>query len=129
MKRSKKAVEFKHSGLNCGQAVLLAFADKTGLTDDELKRVGAAFGIGMGCFESTCGALCGAQMVLGLAKYNGKPIVRDARAFLEEFKKRVGATKCGDIKGRDTGVVLCECDNCIIHACDIAWEALCSNDA
>ena len=128
MKRSRRAVELKHSGMNCGQAILLAFGDKTGLSDDELKKVGAAFGIGMGCFESTCGALCGAQMVLGLARYNGKPLVRDARNFLEEFKKRVGATNCGEIRGKETGKPLCDCDNCLIHACDIAGEALCQGE-
>ena len=28
----------------------------------------------------------------------------------------IGATICKDLKGKDTGVVLCECDDCIRNA-------------
>lgn len=28
----------------------------------------------------------------------------------------IGATICKDLKGKDTGVVLCECDDCICNA-------------
>ena len=123
MKRSRRAVELKHSGMNCGQAILLAFGDKTGLSDDELKKVGAAFGIGMGCFESTCGALCGAQIVLGM-KNKGKPVMGMARRLYSEFLDTCGAAICIDLKGVTTGRMLCSCDDCVANAVEIVGGLL-----
>ena len=105
--RKEYAVQLKHSGYNCCQAVLCAFADETGKTEDELKKIGAAFGVGMGCLEATCGALIGTQMLMGMMKYQGMPILRDAAAALRKFESMCGATTCKELKGKDTGVVLC----------------------
>ncbi len=66
MDRAEMAVEYKHNRNNCAQAVLLAFADEVDLTEDQLKKIGAGFGIGMGNMEATCGALIGAGMIAGL---------------------------------------------------------------
>ncbi|MCR5772436.1 MAG: C-GCAxxG-C-C family protein [Butyrivibrio sp.] len=122
MERKELAVELKHNGNNCAQAVLCAFEDEVGLSKEELRKIGAGFGVGMGCMESTCGALCGAQMVLGMKKYDGKPVLRDAAGILKEFENRCGATVCKDLKGRDTGVVVCDCDDCVRHAVEIAEQ-------
>ena len=86
MDRKGYAVQLKHTSCNCCQAVLCAFADEVGMTEDELKRIGAAFGVGMGCLESTCGALIGAQMLMGIKKYQGKPMLRDAAGVLRQFE-------------------------------------------
>ena len=51
---------------NCAQGVLAAFAEALGMDEDTLFRVGANFGSGMR-IGSTCGAVTGALMVLGLA--------------------------------------------------------------
>ena len=118
--RKEYAVQLKHSGYNCCQAVLCAFADETGKTGEELKKIGAAFGVGMGCLEATCGALIGTQMVMGMMKYREKPMLREAAAVLRQFESMCGATVCKDLKGRDTGVVLCECDDCVRNAVEIA---------
>ena len=126
MDRKEYAVKLKHSGFNCAQAVLCAFADEVDLSEEELKRLGAAFGVGMGCLEATCGALIGAQMLLGLKKYEGKPVLRDAASILRSFETICGATICKELKGRDTGIVLCECDDCVRNAVEITeglkWE-------
>lgn len=119
MDRKGYAVQLKHTSCNCCQAVLCAFADEVGMTEDELKRIGAAFGVGMGCLESTCGALIGAQMLMGIKKYQGKPMLRDAAWVLRQFETMCKATICKDLKGRDTGVVLCECDDCVRNAVEI----------
>ena len=47
--------------MNCCQAVLVAFADKLGKSENELLRLGSGFGSGMGTMEGTCGALVGAM--------------------------------------------------------------------
>ena len=119
MDRKDYAVQLKHTSCNCCQAVLCAFADEVGMTEDELKRIGAAFGVGMGCLESTCGALIGAQMLMGMKKYQGRPMLRDAAGVLRQFESMCKATICKDLKGKDTDVVLCECDDCVRNAVEI----------
>ena len=123
MDRAEKAVEYKHNRNNCAQAVLLAFADEVDLTEDQLKKIGAGFGIGMGNMEATCGALIGAQMLLGLKKFEKAPVIRDARQLQERFTAECGASICKDLKGVSTGTVLCECDDCVRCAVRLA-EAL-----
>ena len=120
MDKKEYAVQLKHSGYNCCQAVLCAFAEETGMTEDELKRIGAAFGAGMGCLEATCGALIGAQILMGIKKYQGRTMLRDAAGVLRQFEGMCKATLCKDLKGRDTGIVLCECDDCVRNAVAIA---------
>lgn len=114
MNRADKAVEIKHTGVNCAQAVLLAYEDISGLDEDTLRKLGTPFGMGMGTTEGTCGALCGAQMILGLI---GKG--RSARLLTNAFKAECGALQCGDIKGVKTGKMLCSCDDCVANAARI----------
>ena len=62
--RKEKAVEYKHSGNNCCQSVLLAFGDKLDLPEETLKKLGSGFGAGMGTREGVCGALTAAANLL-----------------------------------------------------------------
>ena len=116
MDRVEKAIVLKHNGHNCCQAVVAAYADDLKITPEMAKKLGAAFGLGMGCMEGNCGALCGAQIVLGLREYNGRPILPKARMVHEQFKAMCGDTICRKIKGIDTGKVLCSCDDCVRNA-------------
>ena len=133
MDRSEWALEKKHAlGLNCCQAVLLAFApeilrhwgivtkdDEAGLAGDPantaieaLKALGSGFGSGMGCGDATCGALVGAGMVAGLLNTPGSspddeetrrvPTTMITRGFCQKFQERAGALRCSDIKGLQT---------------------------
>ena len=119
MERKEKAVELKHGGNNCCQAVLLAFADKVNIGEEDLRRIGVAFGSGMGCMDGTCGALCGAEMILGLMKYEGRPLHKDAADLHRAFTEKCGASICKDLKGIETGTPLCSCDDCVRHAVEI----------
>ncbi|MBQ2492332.1 MAG: C_GCAxxG_C_C family protein [Bacteroidales bacterium] len=122
-----------------------------------LKALGSGFGSGMGGMDATCGALVGAGMVLGLldgnadieagdkAKIDGSetlptkltsvkmPTALKARNLSAEFKEKVGALRCADIKGIHIhpqtgnvvrGQVLCSCDDCVRHAVQIAQKFL-----
>ncbi len=113
--RAEKAVEYKHQGFNCAQAVTAACADMAGGDPDLLMKLASGYGVGMGCMEATCGSLIGAVMIAGLMK-DGKRTVPVARDILKDFKDRSGATICSELKGRDTGKVLCECDDCVRNA-------------
>ena len=124
MDRAEKAVEYKHSGSNCAQAVLLAFADKLPLDEMTLKKLGAPFGVGMGALDATCGALCAAQMILGLEKYEGRPVIKDAKELFDGFRQLCGSAHCGELKGVKTGVVLCPCDDCVRNAVRLIEERI-----
>ena len=113
MDRSVQAVKLKHSGLNCAQAVLAAFADELPLDEDTLKKLGAGFGCGMGAFDASCGALCAAQMIMGLKCYSGRPVLSTAKALHSAFKNACGSTDCGELKGLKGGAMLTECDDCV----------------
>ena len=59
--RAAQAAAWKATGqCNCAQAVLKTFEDKLPVDADTLMKLGAGYAAGMGCMESTCGALIGA---------------------------------------------------------------------
>ena len=123
--RAARAVEIKAS-CNCAQAVALAFADKLPLPEETLKKLTAGYGGGMGCMEATCGALVGAVMAAGLLT-DGQGTARCAKTILADFKQRCGATVCKDLKGVETGKVLCPCNQCVYRAvlalgAALGWE-------
>ena len=110
--------------MNCCQAVLVAFADKLGKSEDDLLRLGSGFGSGMATMEGTCGALVGAIMVSSLLSPDGEAR-NNSRAIMSRFKELCGgATICRDLKGIETGKMLCSCEDCVRNAVRAAGEAL-----
>ncbi len=119
--RAEQAVTYKHTGCNCCQAVVKACADLTDVPEEVLLPMTSGFAVGMGCMESTCGALIGANLIAGLLK-QGQGTLPVSRTMLESFREKCGATICKDLKGRDTGKVLCECDDCVRNAVRVLGE-------
>lgn len=65
--RAAVAAELKATGkCNCTQSVVKVFEDKLPIDDETLMKLTAGYAAGMGCMESTCGALIGAVMVAGI---------------------------------------------------------------
>lgn len=95
-------------------------------------KIGEGFGLGMGGMENTCGALSGAIMLAGLKNSDGDldhpktkaGTYRISRELTEAFKEKTGALVCRDLKGIDTGKVLCSCPKCIDSAVQIVEEIL-----
>ena len=80
--RAAQAAAWKATGqCNCAQAVLKAFEDKLSVDADTLMKLGAGYAAGMGCMESTCGALIGAVMVAGVVT-DGKGTPRISKELL-----------------------------------------------
>ena len=136
MKRTELADQLHDKKYNCCQAVLCAWADKTGVDTQTLFRVGEGFGLGMGCMDGTCGALSGAIALAGLDNSDGDlnapktkaSTMKLSREMLALFQERCGGTICRDLKGVDTGKMLTSCQDCIRIACEIAGEVLYPED-
>lgn len=122
--RAAVAAEYRETGrLNCSQAVIRAFEDKLPVEPETLTQLTAGYGAGMGCMEATCGALIGAVMAAGVLT-NGLSTPRCAKEILKKFREKCGATLCRDLKGRDTGIPLCSCAECVRSAVLALGEVL-----
>jgi C_GCAxxG_C_C family probable redox protein len=114
--RAAAAYELKATGkCNCSQSVVKVFQDKLPVGEDTLMKLTAGYAAGMGCMESTCGALIGAVMVAGILT-NGKATPRISKELLQKFEAKCGATICKDLKGIGTGKPLCPCPECVRNA-------------
>lgn len=93
---------------HCSQAVLAAFADELGLTQEQALKLGGCFGGGM-CKGEVCGACTGALMALGLkfgqsdiADLESRKKTNDITVeFLETFKAENGSYICRELLGCD----------------------------
>lgn len=93
-----KAVEYFKQGYSCSESIVMEAIDQ-GLVSNDLLPVATSFsgGMGSGCL---CGAIAGAQMVIGSlfgrenSKQNEVSARIKAKQFIEEFKKNHKATCC-----------------------------------
>ena len=126
--RAAQAAAWKATGqCNCAQAVLKTFEDKLPVDADTLMKLGAGYAAGMGCMESTCGALIGAVMVAGIVT-DGKGTPRISKELLQNFQEKCGATICKDLKGIENGAPLCPCPECVRNAVLALGEVLGESD-
>ena len=103
---NRAAANFKN-GMNCSQAVVLAFSDLYDIPEDVAMRMSSSFGGGIGRMRLTCGAACGLFMLAGLEKAGTTPSDTKARSenyklvqeFSAEFTKRCGSICCGELLG------------------------------
>ena len=77
---SQKAESLFAEGYNCSQAVLLAFADECGLTQETAALLASSFGGGMGRLREVCGAVSGMFMVAGLCRGYDDPHANTEKA-------------------------------------------------
>ena len=106
---SEKAVNNFRNGYNCAQSVLLTFAGKIGLKDDEALRLASSFGGGMGRLREVCGAVSAMFMIAGflkgytepdndIAKANHYKLIQD---LATEFKSKHGTIICRELLDLD----------------------------
>lgn len=74
---------------NCCQSVLIPFAQRMGLTEEQAFALGSNFNAGMRC-GAVCGTLVGAMMVLGMTNYPPE----QADAFRKKFLTDHGDINC-----------------------------------
>lgn len=122
--RREDCAERHARGFNCAQAVACSYADVLGVSEATLFAATEGLGLGMGGMAGTCGALSGACVVAGLLQSTGDPsnptskgrTYRLARQLVARFEELSGATRCRDLKGVDTGCVICSCPDCVANA-------------
>ena len=95
------------SGCNCCQAVLMAYADVLGLTQEQAAMVAVGHGGGMGRLRLHCGAFSAAVMLAGAiegpdgAKKEYRP---QTYARVQEIHRRFievnGTVSCAELLGR-----------------------------
>lgn len=105
------AVALFEQGFTCGQAVLAAFAPRHGVDREAALRIACAFGGGIARTGSTCGAVSGALIAIGL-RYGRTRIEDEAarektyevtREFLGRFRQEHGSDVCRELLGVDIG--------------------------
>ena len=112
MKHTELAKHYFDQKFHCSQAVLVAFAEELGLSEEQALKLGACFGGGM-CKGEVCGACTGALMALGLkyghadvADLESKKRTNDITVkFLDLFKKENGSYICKELLGCDLSTV------------------------
>ena len=132
MTKKEFAIKLHDQNYNCCQAVVCSFAEQLGADLETVFKAAEPFGLGMGDMNGRCGALSGALMTLGLARSDGNldaprskaANYKIARQMKECFVSKTGAELCRDLKGVDTGVVLCTCPNCIRAGIETVCEVL-----
>ena len=130
--RVEQAEERHRRGYNCAQAGACTYADLVGVDEATLFRATEGLGLGMGGMEGTCGALSGACVLAGLKgsdptldhPHTKAKTYQESRELVSRFQDQVGATRCGTIKGRDTGQVLMPCPECVRRSAAIVEQVL-----
>lgn len=121
----ERAIALKSSGkYNCAQAVACAFAPETDIDETVLYNAANAFGVGMGRMETTCGALAGAGMVVGMVTGDRVKAMKTMGAIVDRFRQRNGATLCKELKGIGTGQPLRPCHLCVADATEFLADTL-----
>lgn len=110
VKKSKRdrAIEYFAAKMHCSQAVLAAFSEECGISEEQAFKLGSCFGSGMRKGD-VCGACTGALMVLGLLygeTHMGDPEERNASnrfndMMMDRFRKANGSYICNDLLGHD----------------------------
>lgn len=86
-------------GLNCCQAVVLAFKDRLNISEEDAKRLAIGFGGGLARLRLTCGAVSGMAIVIGAvnAEKGKGEVYALIRKACEEFKAETGSLICGEL--------------------------------
>lgn len=117
----RKDIDMHH---NCAQSIILSFAEEAGISYELGMHMASNFGKGMK-MASTCGAITGGLMVLGLFGIDDQKTVNEY--FLTFKKKHEGYTNCADlirinyVQGFDQKA---HCDNLVYEAVDVLEEIL-----
>lgn len=132
MTKKELAIANHDRKFNCAQAVACSFAEEVGVEEKALFQAAEGFGLGMGGMQATCGALSGAVMLAGFKNSDGKlddPATKAdtyklSKEMVKRFQEKTGSTVCKELKGTETGKMLCSCPDCIRCGVEVVQEVL-----
>lgn len=133
MTKKELAIAKHDKKYNCAQAVACAFAEEIGVDEKILFTANEGFGLGMGGMDGTCGALSGDIMLAGFKNSDQNienpgtkaETYKLSKEMVNRFKEKTGSTICKELKGIETGKVLCSCPDCICKGVEVVEEVLC----
>ncbi|MBR4733040.1 MAG: C_GCAxxG_C_C family protein [Lachnospiraceae bacterium] len=148
MTTKEKALDYFSRNFHCSQAVLAAYADKCGLTEEQALRLGGCFGSGMRKGE-VCGACTGALMVLGALYGQCDEADLESRGrsnkvndeMMDGFAKKMGSCLCRDVLGcdvsteegvrhaRENNLFKELCPKVVADAVDVLEEVIAANES
>ena len=104
-KRMKRAEELFMQGFNCSQSVAAAFADVYGYTEEQMLRVSAGFGAGIGRLRLSCGAFKAMALLAGLENGSVTPGDREGKSanyktvqqLAARFQEEHGSLICAEL--------------------------------
>ena len=88
--RMEKARALHKQGCNCCQSVVMAYADRLPIDEQQAMDVAAPFGRGISGCREVCGCVSGMAMVCGLTGHTA-----DVRPLIEKFRAEEGDIVCG----------------------------------
>ena len=105
--RVERAQAYFKAGYNCAQAVVMAFDDVMQMSSDELARLAAPFGGGMGRMREVCGTVSGMAFLAGAIKPSTNPSNLEERKenyalvqlFADKFREENGDIVCRRLLG------------------------------
>lgn len=93
-----RAADLFKSGMNCAQAVYVAFAPELGLDEKNAAMASSGLGGGVGRMREVCGAVTGATLVLGHVFGEDKNLVYEKVQHLcAGFKAETGSIICREM--------------------------------
>ena len=103
--RIRRAEELFMQGFNCSQAVAAAFADIYGYTEEQVLRMSAGFGAGIGRMRMSCGAFNAMALLAGLECGSVTPGDREGKSqnykvvqeLAARFKAEHGSLICAEL--------------------------------
>jgi len=103
--RIRRAEELFMQGFNCSQAVVAAFADIYGYTEEQALKMSAGFGAGIGRMRLSCGAFNGMALLAGLDCGSATPGDREGKSYnyqvvqelAARFKEEHGSLICSEL--------------------------------
>ena len=92
-------------GFNCSQSVATAFADVYGYTEEQMLRVSAGFGAGIGRMRLSCGAFNAMALLAGLENGSVTPGDREGKSanyktvqqLAARFQEEHGSLICAEL--------------------------------
>ena len=122
--RSKELRALETPHYNCAQGVLVPFAEKFGVNEEQAYKLTSNFAKGMK-MGSVCGAVTGALMVLGLA---GADDAQTVSTFLRTVRENhEGCLDCRDLLRKNTELGNDQkqhCDNMVFECLNLVEEIL-----